>query len=340
MPENKKTKSVKKTKKNELQSNELIIQHNNLIEAKYRLTLQEKRLMCWLASQVKQTDEDFKEHELTIKDFADLIGIKGDHLYKTVNLVTHKLMQKIITIQSLENKSFSKAALLGGVKYYEGQGIVKLSFHPYLKPYMLQLKERFTQISLGDIIGLKSIHSIRIYELLKQYESIGNREISVNDLRDYCGIKTEQYKKFNSFKKDVLERAEREINNKTDIIIEYKNIKRSRKIIAIEFIIKKNNQSTKSDLKHSKTDKTSAIKKEPRLQNALLEKLKEYGFSRLAAKKFLQQESEEIIENALKAVEIQITKGTVKNTQAMIRTAIQEHWKPDVYLAKKKQKAA
>ena len=64
------------------QKNELIVQHNNLIEARYHLTLQEKRLMCWLASQVKQTDKDFKEHELSIKDFSALIDVKGDHLYK------------------------------------------------------------------------------------------------------------------------------------------------------------------------------------------------------------------------------------------------------------------
>lgn len=57
--------------------------------------------MCWLASQVKPTDEDFKEHELSIKEFADLVDVKGDHLYKALDTITHKLMQKIIMIKSL-----------------------------------------------------------------------------------------------------------------------------------------------------------------------------------------------------------------------------------------------
>ena len=112
------TKPSKKLKKED-QKNELIVQHNHLIEARYHLTLQEKRLMCWLASQVKQTDEDFKEHELPIKEFAELIDVKGDHLYKTLDTITHKLMQKIITIRSLKKKGFAKAALLGGVEYYD-----------------------------------------------------------------------------------------------------------------------------------------------------------------------------------------------------------------------------
>ena len=61
-----KSLTTKLSKKEETQ-NELIVQHNHLIEARYHLTLQEKRLMCWLASQVRQDDEDFKEHELSIK---------------------------------------------------------------------------------------------------------------------------------------------------------------------------------------------------------------------------------------------------------------------------------
>lgn len=328
-----KQKTSKDTSKSEL-----VIQHNHLIEAKYHLTLQEKRLMCWLASQVKQTDEDFKEHVLSIQEFAVLVGVKGDHLYKTLDTITHKLMQKIITIRSLEKKGFAKAALLGGVKYYEGQGIVKLSFHPYLKPYMLQLKERFTQISLGDIIGLKSVHAIRIYELLKQYESIGTREILLNDLRDYCGITVNQYKKFNNLKKDVLERSKREINTKTDLSIDYEEIKESRKIMAIKFFIQKNNQSGKTEFEKFQDEKSKVIQKELRSQNILIEKLKEYGFSRLTAKKFLQNESEGVIENALKSVNIQIERGNVKNPKAMLRTAIQERWNPEIFLDRKVKK--
>lgn len=322
------TKPSKKLKKED-QKNELIVQHNHLIEARYHLTLQEKRLMCWLASQVKQTDEDFKEHELPIKEFAELIDVKGDHLYKTLDTITHKLMQKIITIRSLKKKGFAKAALLGGVEYYEGQGIIKLSFHPYLKPYMLQLKDRFTQISLGDVMGLRSVHAMRIYEVLKQYESIGNREISLSDLRDYCGIEEGKYKKFNNLKKDVLDRAKREINNKTDLLIGYEEIKTSRKITSIKFTIKPNSSYKNPKFENSKP------KKEYRSESALIESLMEYGFSKGMAKRLLKGHEEEVIKNALKSVNLQIERNHVKNAKAMLQTAIKEKWHPEVFKKKK-----
>jgi plasmid replication initiation protein len=320
----------------EEQKNELIIQHNHLIEARYHLTLQEKRLMCWLASQVKPTDEDFKEHELSIKEFAALVDVKGDHLYKALDAITHKLMQKIITIKSLTRKGFSKAALLGGVEYYEGQGVIKLSFHPYLKPYMLQLKERFTQVRLGDVIGLKSVHAIRIYELLKQYESIGDRETPLSDLREYCGISEKQYKKFSHIKARILDVAKHEINEKTDILIDYEEIKTSRKITSINFKIKRNPNYGITEFEKMQREKVDIIRKEMRSKNALVEKIMEYGFARPTAKRFLEQGTEEEIGNALKSVDLEISKGNVKNPKAMLITAIHEKWKPDVYRAKKR----
>jgi plasmid replication initiation protein len=333
MSRNKKNKTI-----SEEQKNDLIVQHNHLIEARYHLTLQEKRLMCWLASQVKKTDEDFKEHELSIKDFSSLVGIEGDHLYQDLDTITHKLMQKIITIKSLEKKGFTKAALLGGAKYYEGLGIIKLSFHPYLKPYMLQLKERFTQISLGEIIGLRSVHAIRIYELLKQHEPLGKREIFLNDLRDYCGIKTGQYKRFNDFKKDVLAIAKREIDGKTDLSVDYEEIKQSRKVISIRFFIKKNPKSGRTEFEKFQEEKAQIIQKEMRSENALIEEILEYGLSRVTAKKFIKENSEETVRNAIKSVNLQVERGNVKNPKAMLRVAIQERWRPDFYLSRKSKK--
>lgn len=54
-------------------------------------------------------------------------------------------------------------------------------------PYLLQLKERFTRYELKNILYFKNKYSIRIYELLKQYEKIGKREINIKELRGYLG---------------------------------------------------------------------------------------------------------------------------------------------------------
>lgn len=51
-------------------------------------------------------------------------------------------------------------------------------------PYLTQLKGQFTKYQLKNIAYFNSVHSIRIYELITQYRSVGNREISVEELKN------------------------------------------------------------------------------------------------------------------------------------------------------------
>jgi plasmid replication initiation protein len=266
--------------------NELVVHHNYLIEARYNLSRQEKRLMYWLSSQTKKEDEDFKEHELSIKSFATLIDVRGDHLYKELHLIAKRLMQSIITIRSLDDKSWTMAALLSGAKYDDKKGVLKLSFHPYLKPYMLQLRDKFTKVNLGDIFSLKSVYSIRVYELLKQYESVGNRKISLEDLRSFCGISQTQYKKYNDFKRFVLETAKNEINAKTDVFIDYQESKRSRKIVAIVWTVRNR-------------DNVEAIPLMNSHANHLHAKLEKIGVRPIKAKSLLNTYGTEVVELAI-----------------------------------------
>jgi plasmid replication initiation protein len=51
-----------------------------------------------------------------------------------------------------------------------------------MKPHLLSLQSHFTMYDPKYILGLSSTYSIRIYELLKQYEKIRKR---VFDLQDF-----------------------------------------------------------------------------------------------------------------------------------------------------------
>ena len=180
------------------------------------------------------------------------------------------------------------------------------------------------------MLRIKGVHAVRIFELLNQYETIGKRIIRVEDLRHICGIEQGRYRNYNAIKLYVIERAKEEINAKTDYEIDYHEIKESRRVAAIEFTIKK-----RTHFEKCQHEKASIISKELRSPNILVEQIMEYGFSRIPAKKFLQQNSEEVVRNALKSVNLQIERKNVKNPKAMLRTAIREHWKPDVFLSRK-----
>ena len=120
------------------QKNEIVIQHNHLVEAHYKLTLQEKRLVLWLASQVQKEDDEFKVHTLTIAEFAEIAKIERNGAYKELPKITERLMQKIIKIRSLDREELLQVAWLNSARYQFKKGKVILRFSSDLKPFLLR----------------------------------------------------------------------------------------------------------------------------------------------------------------------------------------------------------
>ena len=80
-----------------------------------------------------------------------------------------------------------------------------------MHPFLLNLKKTFTVISITDLMQFKSIHAIRIYELLKQYHDIGERTLTIEEIKECCGV-TGKLTKYSDFEKKILLIAQREIN--------------------------------------------------------------------------------------------------------------------------------
>lgn len=217
--------------------NNLVVRANQLIEAKYRLTATEQKIIYVLTSMIHKDDEDFKPYNIMINDLMTLIDTDSHSKYTEVKTVSRNLMKKVFTIHDTEKDEEIQVAWFSSVNYKHKKGIVEFEFSPYLKPLMLQLKSHFTKFKLDNVMQLRSGYSLRLYELLKQYEKIGRRQFDVSKLRELIGISQKEYSLYADFKKRVLIQAQKEINSRTDITFDFKEIKEGKKIIAIEFKI-------------------------------------------------------------------------------------------------------
>ena len=308
-----------------------VVKSNYLVEARYRLSLQESHLVLWLLTQIRPDDEDFKTHRLKVEDFANMVGLNAQGQYGEMQKITENLMRRILKIQIPETDDLLQVAWLSSALYKKKKGCVLLSFDPKLKPYLLQLKSQFTKINISDAMGFKSIYALRIFELLVQVEKIGHRRMRVPELREYCGIGKNEYELYSNFKLKVLTPAKTEINAKTDYEIDYEEIKTSRKVTDLEWTIKH-----KTHFEKAQSEKATILAKELRSTAAILEQLLEYGFTKQAANRLVKNHEEGDIINAIKAVDIYRTKHDVKNPRALVETAIKEKWHPEKYAAKKK----
>ncbi|WP_261780676.1 replication initiation protein, partial [Clostridium botulinum] len=112
-----------------------------------------------------------------------------------------------------------------------------LKINKDLKPFYLSL-DWYTKYQFKNIMQFKSTYSFRMYELLKQYEKIGYRIITINEIRSMLDIKKNKYPKYANLKQKVIKVSINEINTNTDLFIDYEEVKESRKITSIKFYIK------------------------------------------------------------------------------------------------------
>lgn len=270
----------------------LIVKHNDFIEAKYNLTLTELKIIAKLSSMIQKDDDDFKSYKFTAKELLD--DLKLNNNYDDLRDSIKKLLTRLIIIKT--EKSVLATTFLSSAEYFKDDSTVELSFDKKLKPYLLQLKDNFTMYQFENVVALSSFYAIRIYELCKQYEKIKERKIDVIQLKEILEIK-DKYKKYNDFKKYVLEIAEREINEKTDIHISFEEIKTSRKVTSIKFLIEKKEKQ----VKQIETSETKEKKYSEEVESLFC-----------MIKKIEQVESlKEIIKKALKSYDYEYIKSNI-----------------------------
>lgn len=236
----------------------LVVQSNKLIEAHYKqeYSVQEQRTVLWLISEINANDyfhyDEYSCKELVIstQKYAELMGISVKNVYRDADKISDALMSKVITIRQ-DNGDWERFHWVSSMSYKKEQGIIKASVSPNIIPYIIQLKEQFTSFRLGNILYLRSSHAIKLYQILAQYKKIGERTITVDELKSLLGLEDlVTYKVYSALKRKVLEISKREINQKTDLTISYKEEKRSRKVVAVTFkIISKPTQEKQAQRK-------------------------------------------------------------------------------------------
>lgn len=215
-------------------NNYVVTKSNRLIQAKYNLSVTEQKVILFLVSQIRKEDDALKTYTLSIKEFNELLGNKGTPKYTELRKITKKMMGKPLEIY--EDGKWKQISWISYVEYNPNEGSVNLGFDPRLKPYLLHLKREFTSYKLRNVLKLKSSYSIRIYEMLKQWQTVKKLEISLEKLRELLQIQ-DKYKEYHNIKKRVLNTAKKEINENTDISIDFEEIKKGRTVVGLCFHI-------------------------------------------------------------------------------------------------------
>ena len=213
----------------------LVTKHNDLIEASYRLKLEEQRLLLACIAQLDSRENADIPDTITVtaKEYADIFGIHLRHSYQQLKDSANSLYERDIKIKSLNTRK--RQRWVYSISYNDSAGSVSLSFAPNLKPYLCQLNGYFKSYQIKNIGSLKSVHSIRLYELLNQWKETGTRFIRLNDFKDMLQL-SDKYSLYADLRKSVIEPAIKELNQKTDFNVSFEPEKDGRKVVKLVFV--------------------------------------------------------------------------------------------------------
>lgn len=212
-----------------------------LVEECYKLKKSQQRFLWFISSIVDIDDVDYKLYKVERNDLLKLFQLKNYEDSSEITKHIKELMENIIIFNDI--KKLIQVSFLSYCEYDLDSEVLKLQFHPYLKPFYIYLKKN-TQGEVSDILPLRSIYSIKVYELLKKYQKKGEKEFSIEQIRKIFRIKSDEYGRYNDFKRKVILKAQKELPLKTDIAFDFIEIKEGRKVQKIKFYIKDNDIKT------------------------------------------------------------------------------------------------
>ncbi|MDM7652442.1 RepB family plasmid replication initiator protein [Lactococcus lactis] len=181
---------------------------------------------------------------------------------------------------------------------------VMIRFNQDIMPYLIELKQNFTQYALSDLIDLNSKYSIILYKWLsmsynqyehystkggrraEQVEAYRNPSISMQELRTITDTTT-KYERFTKFETRVLREPLEEINAHTSFNVTYEKVKKGRSIDSIVFHIEKKRMADDNSYKLEDKDYQSDKEEKSRNEADLLKQAMESKYTRLLIENFL-----------------------------------------------------
>jgi plasmid replication initiation protein len=228
-----------------IKKNYLIEKRNILNEIRSNnMNLQELRFFSIYLAKINARDVSTRTVHFPIVEFQRIMDMGKLNITQLQN-TTDSLLKKIVSVP-LENGGFKKFQLFKRCRFdknEDGEWFVEFDSHDEALPLMFEFKDKYFTYELWNALRLKSSNQLRMYEILKQYEHLGERVISVVDLKALLGLNKNDYPRYSNLKSKIIDVCQEALETYTDIKFTYEpagKLGQGGKIKALRFYISHN----------------------------------------------------------------------------------------------------
>ena len=252
-----------------------VVKANDLIRrTRYSLTAQQQKIVLFAISKIKPDDDIHTEYTFDINELANACGMKirdGGSYYDRIKEDLRRLADPVwLPMTNEENKPVERMIswINSDAEILPGDSKVKISFNKHLQPYLFDLKEKYTQYRLQNVLVFRGKYAIRLYEIMRSYTTQRALEddiekdivITLEDLRYLLDVQS--YDIWTDFNRFIIKPAIKEINERAeDIHIEYEPMRgdHTRSIEQINFIITRARAKQQLDAHYARKEKLDHI---------------------------------------------------------------------------------
>ncbi len=189
--------------------------------ARYGLTLQEHRIIYYAILRGQQEGKSFEPVTLSVAEFKELFEVEGKNYYATIKNLSNKMVGRVVEFiyKDSEGTHLLQAPWLVGIRYHAKTGTVTISPNKELQPFFEG--KPFTDTEFAFLIKFTSQYAERLYELIKTFAFKSIADFNLEDLREKLKV-GKKYPNYNDFKKRVIQPAVNDINEFTDLDIDFR----------------------------------------------------------------------------------------------------------------------
>ena len=224
--------------------NGLVVKDNALMNASYNLEVTEQRLILLAIINARETHQGITSDsklEIHANDYASQFHVTKEAAYKALKTAVNNLFERQFSFKEETKKGIGvvRSRWVSRIKYIDDSAILEITFAPDVVPLITRLEKHFTSYQIQQVTQLTGKYAIRLYELLIAWREVGKvPQIELSDFRAKLGVEDDEYKAMNHFKSRVLEPSIKQINQHTDITVNYEQHKRGRTITGFSFKFK------------------------------------------------------------------------------------------------------
>ena len=232
----------------EIKKDSIVRKQEGFLKSRYQLSELAMKIVTIVYTQIKEDDPGDKQYIIEVANLKNLMGKDYKNFYTLVKEAFNELLSNPIKIEDKEKKQWITFNWLSYAKY--NNGIVTCDISPSIRPYIISFKQRYLKYKLENILSLKGVYVIRLYEALKNEFNLRQRyskkdacvkTFSVDEIFELLDApKSYKWGGESGIRNRVLVKAKKEFAAHADIIFDYEENKKGRATKSVTFTIKEN----------------------------------------------------------------------------------------------------